>query len=120
MRRAGPATRGRRAIGTGMGLFLLAAGAILLFAVPAGSPLGLNLHVVGGIVIGVGVLGLVLPSVRRGPSTGDWLSRWVNPSGINDPSVHDVQSAASADVAQITEGDKYFRPDGPGRQPDEL
>jgi hypothetical protein len=61
--------RRRRAIGTGTGIFLIAAGAILLFAVSAGtSPL--NWHIVGVILILAGVLGLLLPPavrVRRQP-----------------------------------------------------
>lgn len=48
-------------MGTGSGLFLIAVGAILLFAVPAGSLFGLNLHVVGIIVAITGFLGLLLP-----------------------------------------------------------
>jgi hypothetical protein len=100
---------------TGTGLFLIAAGAILLFAVPAGSLTGLNLRVVGIIVIVVGVLGLLLPAAMQGPRP-DRLRRWVNPSGIDDPSVHDSQGAASADVALIREDDELFDPDRPGNR----
>jgi hypothetical protein len=106
-------------MGTGSGLFLIGVGAVLLFAVPARSLFGLNLHVVGIIVALTGVLGLLLPGAGRGLRP-DRLRRWVNPSGIDDPSVHDVQSAASADVALIREDDRVFDPDGPGRQRDEL
>jgi hypothetical protein len=106
-------------MGTGSGLFLIAVGAILLFAVPAGSLFGLNLHVVGVIVAITGFLGLLLPGATGGPRP-DRLRRWVNPSGIDDPSVHDTQSAASADVALMREDGRLFDPDGPGRQPDEL
>jgi hypothetical protein len=109
----------RRAMGAGTGLFLIAVGAILLFAVPAGSLLGLNLRVVGVIVIVIGVLGLLLPAAMQGPRP-DGLSRWVNPSGVDDPSVHDTQSAASADVSLIREDDELFDPDGPGNQGGEL
>jgi hypothetical protein len=53
----------RRALSTGVGLLLIAVGAVLLFAVPAGSSLGINLHVAGIIIIIiVGVLGLLLPA----------------------------------------------------------
>jgi hypothetical protein len=41
---AAVATRGMR---TGMGIFLIAAGAVLRFAQAAASPHGLNVHVVG-------------------------------------------------------------------------
>ncbi len=106
-------------MGTGSGLFLIAVGAILLFAVPAGSLFGLNLHVVGIIVATTGFLGLLLPGAAGGPRP-DRLRRWVNPSGIDDPSVHDVQSAASADVTLMREDDRLFDPDGPGRERDDL
>jgi hypothetical protein len=106
-------------MGTGSGLFLIGVGAVLLFAVPAGSLFHLNLHVVGVIVILTGVLGLLLPGATRGLRPHG-LGRWVNPSGIDDPSVHDDQSAASADVALIREDDRLFDPDGPERQRDEL
>ena len=105
-------------MGTGSGLFLIGAGAVLLFAVPAGWP-GLNLHVVGIIVALTGVLGLLLPGAARGLRP-DRLRRWVNPSGIDDPSVHDTQSAASADVSLIREDDELFDPRGPGNQGGEL
>lgn len=105
---------------TGMGLFLIAAGAILLFAVPPRSPFGLNLHVVGIIVIVAGVLGLLLPAVARGSPNTDRLRRWVNPSGVNDPRVHDVQSAAAEDITQIREAGRRFDPDGPGGRQGEL
>ena len=101
-----------------MGLFLIAAGAILLFALPRGS-FGVNLHIVGVIVMLVGILGLLLPAVAQGPGP-DRLRHWVNPSGVNDPSVQDVQSAASADVKAMSEGGLPSDPDGPGRRRDEL
>lgn len=54
--------RRRGAISIGTGIFLIAAGAILLFAVTAGtSPL--NWHIVGVILILTGVAGLLLPPV---------------------------------------------------------
>ena len=52
---------------TGTGTFLIAAGAVLRFAVAAGSPHGLNVHVVGVVLILAGVLGLLLlPLLARG------------------------------------------------------
>jgi hypothetical protein len=83
---AGPArSGGRRALSTGLCIFLLAAGAVLWFALPAGRHLGINLHVVGIIVVCAGLLGLVL---RRLPSmrvNTDLLSRWVIPRGATGP-----------------------------------
>jgi hypothetical protein len=83
---SGPARPGgRRALSTGLCIFLLAAGAVFWFALPAGRHLGINLHVVGIIVLCAGVLGLVL---RRLPSmrvSTDLLARWVIPRGATGP-----------------------------------
>jgi hypothetical protein len=54
-------------LGTGTCIALIAIGAILRFALSAGSPHGLNVHVVGVIVIGAGVLGLLLSLLVWGP-----------------------------------------------------
>jgi hypothetical protein len=104
-RSGAPLAGGRGLVSTGIGLVLVAVGAVLLF--------GLNHHVIGVIVIFAGVIGLLLPSRAR-------VRRWINPSGIDDPSVHDVQSAVSADVAQLHESDSLFDLNGPGDQRDEL
>ena len=52
---------------TGAAITLIAVGAILRFALAAGSPHGLNVHVVGVIIIGAGVLGLLLSLLVWGP-----------------------------------------------------
>jgi len=66
-----PPVGGLRAIGTSTGICLIAIGAILRFAVAAVSPLGLNLHAVGVVLILVGVLGLLLWPLARGrPAPG--------------------------------------------------
>jgi hypothetical protein len=62
-RRAPPAAG--RVMSTGMGLFLIALGAILLFALRTGSGFGLNLHVVGIIAMMTGILGLLLPAITQ-------------------------------------------------------
>jgi hypothetical protein len=85
---------------TGMGLFLIALGAILLLALRKGSGFGLNLHVVGAIMMAVGILGLLLPAVAQRPR-------------------HDVHSAASGDVTGLREDGRLVEPNGPGRQRDE-
>jgi Domain of unknown function (DUF6458) len=65
---------------TGMGIFLIAAGAILRFAISAGSPRGLNVHIVGIILILAGVLGLLLPASARGRLRAGWpRTRWISP-----------------------------------------
>lgn len=46
-------------MGLGVGIFLIALGAILTFAVNT-SPSGLNIHVVGVILMCVGILGILL------------------------------------------------------------
>jgi hypothetical protein len=74
-----PPARGRRGMRTGTAIFLLTAGAILRFALPAGSLHGLNVHVVGVIVILAGVFGLLLPPVARA-APRDRLRRWVRPN----------------------------------------
>ena len=58
---------GRRVMGTGTGIALIAIGAILRFALAAGSPHGLNVHVVGVVLMLAGVLGLVLSLLVWGP-----------------------------------------------------
>jgi hypothetical protein len=72
----------RPAMRTGTGIFLLTAGAILLFALRSGSPHWLNLQVVGVILILAGGLGLLLPRLAR--SRRDWLQRWVRPGQPED------------------------------------
>jgi hypothetical protein len=64
---------------TGTGIFLITTGAILRFALAAGSPHGLNVHVVGVILILAGLLGLLLPRLTGGPLHPDRLRRWVRP-----------------------------------------
>lgn len=74
----GPATGARRAISTGAAMFIIAVGAILLFALTAdASPSWINLHIVGIILILTGVLGLSLPRMKRSPGGG--FRRWVVP-----------------------------------------
>ncbi len=72
-----PPPAGRPGMRTGTGIFLITAGAILLFALRSGSPHWLNLKVVGAILILAGGLGLMLPRLAR--SRHDWLRRWVRP-----------------------------------------
>ena len=61
-----PPAGGRR-MSVGVGVTLIAVGAILRFAVAGGSPHGLNVHVVGVILILAGALGLVLSLLVWGP-----------------------------------------------------
>jgi hypothetical protein len=81
-----PTAGARRGMRTGTGIFLITAGAILRFALAAGSPHGLNVHVVGVILILAGLLGLLLPPLARGPLKPDRPRRWVRPG---QPAAHD-------------------------------
>jgi hypothetical protein len=73
-----PPGGGRRSMRPGTGIFLITAGAILRFALSAGSPHGLNVHIVGVILILAGGLGLLLPRVTLA-APSDRLRRWVRP-----------------------------------------
>ena|GEM_PF-1926915 len=57
----------RQVMSTGVGITLVAAGAILRFAVPATFIHGLNGHVISVIVMLVGVFGLLLSLLVWGP-----------------------------------------------------
>jgi len=57
---------GRRQMSVAVAIVLMTVGAILLFALTAGSPHWLNLQVVGIILIVAGILGLALPRLARG------------------------------------------------------
>ena len=75
----GPRPAVRHVMSIGVGIFVVALGAILLFALPAGSPHWLNLQVVGIILILVGVLGLTLPRMQRGGTRSGLMQRWLMP-----------------------------------------
>jgi hypothetical protein len=80
-----PLPRRRRAISAGAGILLIAIGAVLRFALTVGSPLGLNVHTVGVILILAGVVGLVLPGSARARLYPGWLrTRWIS-SGQAQP-----------------------------------
>jgi hypothetical protein len=50
-------------MGLGVGIFLLAIGAVLAFAINVSTAGGIDLHTVGWILMGVGALGIVLSMV---------------------------------------------------------
>jgi hypothetical protein len=126
---------------TGTGIFLIAAGAVLRFAIASGSPHGLNVHVVGVVLILAGILGLLLSLLTRGgPLSRRRLIRSRSPGGY-EPSregdgggydssgagergsydssrVGERKRAAAADVAAISGDDRILSPDTPGRQDD--
>jgi hypothetical protein len=100
-------------------LVLIAVGAILWFAVTASAIPGLNVHIVGVILLLIGVVGLLLPMVS-GPRTLRSVNPWLRPSGHDSPRLDEIKRAAAADDARIEEDDKFFDPDGPGRREDDL
>jgi hypothetical protein len=59
--------------------------------------------------------------LRSSSQEPGWLRRLVMPSGRPDPKLEEIKRAAAEDVARMEEEDrKYFRPDGPGKDHDEL
>jgi hypothetical protein len=72
---------------TGTCIALIVIGAILRFAIRAGSSHGVNVHVVGVIVLLAGVLGLVLSLVVWGPlnPARRRLNRPLGPDGLPLP-----------------------------------
>lgn len=71
---------GRRVMSTGFAITLIAAGAVLRFAVATTSTHGLNVHVVGIILMLAGALGLLVSLLVWGP-----MSRRRNrPAGYDD------------------------------------
>jgi hypothetical protein len=85
-------------------------------AMPTRALPAVNLHVVGAILITVGLLWLLFLPGRRDAAHPRGLRRWVNPSGIDDPSVHNDQTAAAIDEAHIREGDRLVSPAPPSSQ----
>jgi hypothetical protein len=119
-RRASAPPAGRRVAGAGAGFLLIAVGAILALALPGRPLAAVNLHTVGVILIVTGILRLLFLPRQRGSAASGGLGHLVNPSGFDDPRVHDDQTAAAIDVANIRDGENLVSPSGPGNQPDEL
>jgi uncharacterized protein YjeT (DUF2065 family) len=57
---------------TGVGLFFIAVGAILIFALSAGGPHWINLQITGIVLVLAGVLGIVLPAKARASLLAHW------------------------------------------------
>ena len=60
-------------MGLGVGIFLIAVGAVLAFAVHLSSAGGVDLHTVGYILMAVGALGVLLSLI--------FWSSWIGPGG---------------------------------------
>lgn len=123
---------GRRVMSTGAAITLIAVGAILRFALAPGSPHGVNVHVVGVVLILAGVLGLVLSLllllVRTGPTRQRQehrLARQDRPGGYYNLPAWDYRlarrrRAAAEDVAAVREDDRFYAPDAPAPRDDDL
>jgi hypothetical protein len=117
---------------TGAAITLIAVGAVLRFALAPGSPHGVNVHVVGVVLILAGVLGLVLSLllllVRTGPRQqrqGRRLTRQDRPGGYYNRPAWDYRlarrrRAAAEDVAAVREDDRFYARDTPAPPSDEL
>jgi hypothetical protein len=110
---------------TGVGITLIAVGAILRFALAGGSPHGVNVHVVGIVLILAGILALVLALlVRAGPRGPRSLVRQGRGGYYALPGpnarLQRTRQAAAADVAEVLGDDRFFAPDAPGRAEDDL
>jgi hypothetical protein len=113
---------GRRVMSTGAAITLIAIGAILRFALAPGSPHGLNVHVVGVVLILAGILGLLLslllPLIRTGPRQprqSHWLTRRGRPGGYYNLPAWDYRlarrrQAAAEDIAAVREDDRFYDP----------
>lgn len=91
----------------GAALLLIAAGAVLRFAVSTGSVYGIDLPMVGDILMGVGVLGLIL-----------WLAVWA-PWARSRRSGYD-QSRRGGGYEQPRQATPYpqqYQPQYPERRP---
>ena len=120
-----PSAGGRRVMNTGAAITLIAVGAILRFALAAGSPHGLNVHVVGVVLMLAGALGLLLSLLVRGGSRRRHSLIRQGPGGYYDlpgprSRLERTKRDAAADVAQIQGDDRFFTEDAPGREEDDL
>jgi hypothetical protein len=123
---------GRRVMSTWPAIILIAVGAILRFALAPGSPHGLNVHVVGVVLLLAGALGLLvsllLVLARPGPRPGRRRRRLVRQRRARgyynlpawDYRLARRRQAAAEDVAAIREGEQSFARDRPASQDDEL
>src|SRR3984957_14907200 len=109
---------------TGVAITLIAVGAILRFARPGGSPHGLNIHVVGVVLILAGILALLLSLVRTGPRRLRSLVRqgrggYHGPPGPNS-GLERTRQAAAADVAEVLGNGRFLAQDAPGQAENDL
>ena len=124
---------GRRGLrSTGLAILLIAGGAVMRFGLTVRSPHGLNLHMVGVILIVAGALWLLLPRWARARLSSGWLrTRWVSPAerpgdaaapaGADAGArLEETMRIAASDVAEMRDDGRFISPDAPGRQEDDL
>jgi hypothetical protein len=101
---------------TGLGIFLIAAGAILVFALSSGSPSWLNLRVVGVVLILAGVTGMMLPRLKRNGREPGLMRRWLMPVpyGLRERTLTDDEGAGDEGLV------REFGPDDPPTLADDL
>ena len=96
--RPAPPRARRHVMSTGTALLLIALGAILRFAFATTSIHGLNVHVVGVILILIGVTGLVRVRWHLVPS-GGLKRRYPQKIAVGSPSISRRRSSTCADGA---------------------
>jgi|ERR1022692_221894 hypothetical protein len=110
---------GMRAMSYGMCIALIVAGAILRFALTARSPHGLNVHVVGVILILAGVLGLVLPLLARLPRDRRRRSALADrPTAYAQTPIEPDQVVYTDGAPLVQDSRHLVRPAQPGERPD--
>jgi len=121
-----PPATGRVMSGVAVAVMLIAVGAILRFALAGGSPHGLNVHVVGVVLILAGILTLVLSVLlrSRGPQRLRTLVRQGRGGYYRLPGpntrLERTRMAAAEDVAEVLGDERFYAPDAPGREEDDL
>jgi hypothetical protein len=109
-----------RALGAGMAIFLIAAGAVLRFAVATTSTHGFNIHVAGIIVMLAGALALVASVLVRRSLNEHSPSLIPASSGHDSRRVMRRKAAANADVAAILDSGDRDGPDAAVLREDDL
>ena len=105
------------------GIALIVVGAILTFALTIEPFYGIDLHIVGVILILAGILGLVLPLLVRTRRRSSQ-SRHQQPPGrslgLGGGPESDLREAVAEDIAAVRTDDQYFRNSGRGANQDDL
>ncbi len=109
-------------IGVGLGIVLVAVGAVSLVASTA-----TRWQIVGIIVIAAGVIALVSVLAAGLLASSRLRSRWVSPAGMDGfeaadsgAGLEETRRAAAADAAKMQDDGPFVRPDAPGRMEDDL